>query len=93
MWSWVCECPLAFVFLVLFLLMIRTSVSSYQSHDFKGFVLQSFFFFFLIVCVSKFILHWKLGNCINNHIKTIQLLLSFATFLLSRPTEAVLEFE
>ena len=90
--SWVCECPLASVFLVLFLLMIRTSVSSYQSHDFKGFALQSFFLFF-IISVSKFILHWKLGNCINNHIKTIQLLLSFATFLLSRPTEAVLEFE
>ena len=87
MWSWVCECPLASVFLVLFLLMIRTSVSSYQSHDFKGFALQSFFF---IISVSKFILHWKLGNCINNYIKTIQLLLSFATFLLSRPTEAVL---
>ena len=84
--------PLASVFLVLFLLMIRTSVSSYQSHDFKGFALQSFFLF-LTISVSKFILHWKLGNCINNHIKTIQLLLSFATFLLSRPTEAVLEFE
>ena len=50
MWSWVCECPLASVFLVLFLLMIRTSVSSYQSHDFKGFVLQSFFFFFDCMC-------------------------------------------
>ena len=46
MWSWVCECPLASVFLVLFLLMIRTSVSSYQSHDFKGFALQSFFFYY-----------------------------------------------
>ena len=45
MLSWVCECPLASAFLVLFLLMIRTSVSSCQSHDFKGFALQSFFFF------------------------------------------------
>ena len=40
MWSWVCECPQASVFLVLFLLMIKTSVSTYQSHDFKGFALH-----------------------------------------------------
>ena len=53
--------------------------------------IESFFRFRLITCVSKFILHRKLGNCINYHIKTLQHLLSFATFLLSRPTGAILE--
>ena len=69
------------VFLILFLSLINISVSSYQSQDCRGFGLQFVSSLFL-TCVSHFLLHWKFGNCINNHINTLQLFFFFATFLL-----------
>ena len=43
------------MFLILFLSLIRTSVSSYQSHDFKGFALNFFFSFsFDYMCKSVY---------------------------------------